>query len=161
LTPVELFSILTAPPVNGPSYLIARRQDLSGRNGTETRRSIRVTLRVPLQVYEPGTDKRVLLEESHSVKVSLWGGLIALKSVVKQGQGLAVCNQGTGETKDAHVVYLKAMHLGKRLVAIEFLEPSPEFWGLVFPPPAAPSRYRATAESKTATISYWYSNRNG
>jgi len=136
-----------SPARDGPSYPIARRQDLSGRNGTETRRSSRVTLRVPLQIYESGTDTRSLLEESHSVKVSLWGGLLALKSAVKQGQGLVVRNQSTGETKEAYVVYLKAMHLGRRLVAIEFLEPSPEFWGLAFPPPAAPSRYRAPAES--------------
>ena len=131
---------------------------MPGRNGKETRRSSRVTLRVPLQVYETGTDKQVLLEESYSVKVSLCGGLISIKSAVKEGQTLVVRNQSTGETKEAHVVYLRAMHLGKRLVAIEFLEPSPEFWGLAFPPPVVPSRYRAPAESKT---SYWYSNRNG
>ena len=120
---------------------------MPGRNGTGTRRSSRVTLRVPLQIYEPGTDKRSLLEESYSVKVSLWGGLITLKSAIKQGQGLAVTNQATGETKEARVVYLKGMHLGRRLVAIEFLEPSPEFWSLAFPPPAAPSRYRVSARS--------------
>ena len=120
---------------------------MPGRNGTGTRRSSRVTLRVPLQIYEPGTDKRSLLEESYSVKVSLWGGLITLKSAIKQGQGLVLTNQSTGETKEAHVVYLKGMHLGRRLVAIEFLEPSPEFWGLAFPPPAAPSRYRVSARS--------------
>ena len=102
---------------------------------------------MPLQIYELGTDKRSLLEESHSVKVSLWGGLIPLKSAIKQGQGLVLTNQGTGETKEAHVVYLKGMHLGRRLVAIEFLEPSPEFWGLSFPPPTAPSRYRVSARS--------------
>lgn len=90
-------------------------------------------MRVPLQIYEPGTDKRFLLEESHSVKVSLWGGLIALKSDVKQGQKLLVRNQASGETKESHVVYLAQMHLGRRLVGIEFLESSPDFWGLVFP----------------------------
>ena len=84
-----------------------------------------MTLRVPLQIYEPGTDKRSLLEESHSVKVSLWGGLIALKSAIKQAQGLVLTNQAAGETKEAQVVYLRAMHLGRRPVAIEFLEPSP------------------------------------
>ncbi len=119
---------------------------MPGRNGTETRRSSRVTLRVPLQIYEPGTDKRSLLEESYSVKVSLCGGLISLKSAVKKGQGLVVRNQATGETKEARVVYLRSMHLGRRLVAIEFLEPSPEFWCLAFPPAAAPCRYRPPAE---------------
>ncbi len=118
------------------------------RNGTEGRRSSRVTLRVPLQIYEPGTDKRFLLEEAYSVKVSLWGGLIALKSSVNRGQKLLVRNQSSGETKESHVVHLGTMRLGRRLVGIEFLEPSPEFWGLAFPP-AAPYRFRAGSAYST------------
>ena len=42
-----------------------------GRNGAETRRSGRVTLRVPLRIYEPGSNNRFLVEEAYSVKVSL------------------------------------------------------------------------------------------
>ena len=137
--------MLTAPPVAALSYLIAWSRTLPGRNGQGTRRSSRVTLRVPLQVYEP--DKQSLIEESYSVKVSLCGGLIPLKSPVKQGQRLVARNQATGETKEAQVVYLRAMHLGRRPVAIEFLEPSPAFWGLAFPPPGAPTRYRAPVQS--------------
>lgn len=111
----------------------------NGRNGVEARRSTRITLRVPLQIYEPGTEKRFLREESHSVKVSLWGGLMSLKAAVKEGQKLVMVNQSSGETKEARVVHLWTMHLGRRLVAVEFLEHSPEFWGLSFPP-AVPAR---------------------
>jgi len=103
------------------------------RNGTETRRSTRVTLCVPIQIYEPGTNKRFLVEEAYSLKVSLWGGLIVLKSVGNIGQKLVVVNQATGGTKEAHVVYLGPMHLDSRLVGFEFAESSPDFWGLVFP----------------------------
>jgi len=108
-----------------------------------------VTLCVPLQVFEPDKqpDKQSLMEEACSVKVSLYGGLITLKSPVTQGQRLVVRNQATGETKEAHVVYLRSMHLGRRPVGIEFLEPSPAFWGLAFPPPGAPTRYRAPVQS--------------
>ena len=137
--------MLTAPPVTALHTSSHGGRTLPGRNGQGTRRSSRVTLRVPLQVYEP--DKQSLIEESYSVKVSLCGGLIPLKSPVKQGQRLVVRNQATGETKEAQVVYLRAMHLGRRPVAIEFLEPSPAFWGLAFPPSAAPSRYQVPAES--------------
>src|SRR5580693_4996615 len=38
---------------------------MSGRNGTETRRSGRVTLRVPLKIFEPNTSKRFLVEEAY------------------------------------------------------------------------------------------------
>ena len=105
------------------------------RNGAETRRSGRVTLRGPLKIYEPGSNKRFLVEEASAVKVSLWGGLIALRTAVNQDQKLSVVNQATGETAESKVVYLGPTQLsgGLRLVAIEFLRSSPDFWGMVFP----------------------------
>lgn len=116
---------------------------MSERNRTGTRRSSRVTLRIQMKIYEPSTNKRFLVEEAHSVKVSLWGGLVALKSNVNTGQKLLVVNQGNGKTKEARVVYVGPMQLGKRLVGIEFLESSPDFWGLIFPsvsPQRSPAR---------------------
>jgi hypothetical protein len=107
-----------------------------GRNGAEVRRSGRVTLRVPLKIFEPGSNKRFLVEEACAVKVSLWGGLVALRTPVNRDQKLSVVNQATGETAESKVVYLGPMQLGGgrlRLVAIEFLRPSPDFWGMVFP----------------------------
>jgi hypothetical protein len=107
-----------------------------GRNGTKTRRSGRVTLRVPLKIYEPGSNRRFLVEEASAVKASLWGGLIAISSAVNLNQKLFLANQATGETAESKVVYLGPMQLGGRrlrLVAIEFLRPSLGFWGMVFP----------------------------
>jgi hypothetical protein len=107
-------------------------------NGSRTRRSSRVALRIAMRIYEHGTDKRFALEETHSVKVSLWGGLVALKSAVSVGQKLVVANRATSETKEARVVSVGPMQLNKRLVGFEFLEASPRFWGVVFPPAGAP-----------------------
>jgi hypothetical protein len=105
------------------------------RNGAETRRSNRVTLRVPLKIYESDSNKYFLVEEACAVKVSLWGGLIALAAAVDRNQKLLVANQATGETAESQVVYLKPMELSGSLmlVAIEFLKPSPNFWGMNFP----------------------------
>jgi len=105
------------------------------RNGAEIRRSGRVTLRVPLKIYESNSDKYFLVEEACAVKVSLWGGLIALAAAVNRDQKLLVANQATGETAESQVVYLKPMELSGKLmlVAIEFLKPSPGFWGMNFP----------------------------
>jgi hypothetical protein len=61
---------------------------MPGKNGAETRRSSRVTLRVPLKIYEPETNKRFFVEEAYAVKVSLWGGLIALRAAVNRNQHL-------------------------------------------------------------------------
>lgn len=107
-----------------------------GKNGAPTRRSSRVTLRVPLRIYEPDTNKRFLVEEAFAVKVSLWGGLIALRAAVNQNQRLVAVNHATGQTADSRIVYLGPMVSGGspvRLVAIEFVTPSPAFWGVVFP----------------------------
>jgi hypothetical protein len=105
------------------------------KNGAETRRSGRVTLRVPLKIYERGSTNRFLGEEAYAVKVSLWGGLIAFGAAVDRGQKLFVSNQATGEIAESQVVYLRPMRLagGVGLVAIKFLKPSPGFWGVVFP----------------------------
>lgn len=111
------------------------------KNGAPTRRSTRVTLRVPLRIYEPDTGKRFLVEEAHAVKVSLWGGLIALKAPVNRNQQLVTVNQTTGQSTDSRIVYLGPMVPGgnrARLVAIEFLNPSPGFWGVGFPQPDPP-----------------------
>ncbi len=106
------------------------------KNGAATRRSSRVTLRVPLRIYEPDTNKRFLVEEAYAVKVSLWGGLIALRAPVNKSQKLVAVNHATGVTADSRIVYLGPMVSGgskARLVAIEFATPSPGFWGVVFP----------------------------
>ena len=114
------------------------------RSGAETRRSGRVTLRVPLQIHEQGSNKPSLVEEAYSVKVSLWGGLIAFGAVVDRDQKLFVVNQATGESAESQVIYLRPMRLagGLGLVAIKFLKPSPGFWGVAFPT-ADPCRSRA------------------
>jgi len=109
---------------------------MPSRNGAGPRRSGRVTLRVPLRIYEPGSNKRFLVEEASALKVSLWGGLVALRAAVNRDQRLFLVNQATGETAESKVAYLGPMQLGGsrlRLVAIEFLRPSPGFWGLAFP----------------------------
>lgn len=106
---------------------------MPGRDGTETRRSSRVTLRVPMKIYQYAKDQRFLIKEAYSLKVSLWGGLITLNSTVNVGQKLVVVNRSNWETKEARVVYLGPMHDEGRLVGFEFLKSSPDFWGIGFP----------------------------
>jgi hypothetical protein len=105
------------------------------RNAAETRRSGRVTLRVPLKICERGSNNRFLIGEAYSVMVSLWGGLIAFGAAVDRDQKLFVFNQATGEIAESQVIYLRPMRLagGLGLVAIKFLKASPGFWGVVFP----------------------------
>ena len=119
------------------------------RTGAETRRSGRVTLRVPLKICERGSNNRFLGEEAYAVKVSLWGGLIAFGAAVDRDQELFVSNQATGEIAESQVVYLRPMRLagGLGLVAIKFLKPSPGFWGVVFPRSIHDARPAVTTRS--------------
>ena len=116
---------------------------MSGQNGTRVRRSSRVTLRIRMQVHEAGSDKRFAVEDTHSVRVSLWGGLVALKSTAYEGQKIVVVNKITRASQEARIVYVGPAQMGGRLVGFEFLEPSPDFWGLAFP---SVSRHRSSKE---------------
>ena len=102
-----------------------------------TRRSQRLPLRVPVLVYEPGTDKRFLLEETCTMTVNKHGGVIALGARVGPGQRLVLTNKNTRECKECRVVYVGPSQLGKKLVGIEFTQPAPDFWNISFPPPGA------------------------
>ena len=106
-----------------------------GRSGPIIRRSGRVTLRVPLRIYEWGSNGRCCVESAYSVKVSLWGGLVASEAALNANQKLLVLNQTTGEIAESEVVYLGPLQRAEavRLVGLKFLRPLPAFWGLSFP----------------------------
>ena len=130
---------------------------MAGRSGTEARRSSRLTLRVTLKIYQPDSNNRFLLEEAYAVKVSLWGGLIALRTAVHPGQRLSLLNRATGATAESKVVYLGPMHSGARLtrlVAIEFLKSSPDFWGVVFPRLTVPAPKPSTIQTRISRVEY-------
>ena len=86
---------------------------MAERYGAKTRRSTRITLRVPLKIYEWGSKGRFCVEEAYSVKVSLWGGLVACEAPLNQDQKLLVLNQTTVEIAESQVVYLGSAQLGK------------------------------------------------
>ena len=136
-----------------PTHTSFEEEALS--SGTQNRRSGRVTLCVPLRICEPGTSKRFGVGEAVSVKVSLWGGLLAfpLESVVSHNQKLLLVNQHSAETKESEVVYLGIANSNRRLVAVEFLEPSPSFWGLTFPPIAPRRSTSRTVEPRRSAYS--------
>jgi hypothetical protein len=83
--------------------------------------------------------------------VSLWGDLIALRAAVRRDQKLVLVKQATGETAESRVVSLGPLQLGgrrARLVALEFLTPSPSFWAIGCFPSIIPwSRAKHTSTS--------------
>ena len=99
------------------------------------RRSQRLTLSVPITVSEPHSNHRVLVERTHTLAVSRYGGLIVLRSSVDPGQSLLMTNRVSRESKQCRVLYLGPHGQDEWQVWIAFLDPVTEFWNITFPAP--------------------------
>lgn len=104
------------------------------------RRSQRVLLSMPVVVSGTGTDSQPFQQETHTVVVNAHGALVLLRSKVTQGQVLTVRNVKTNEQRDCRVSNVTTNQSGQMEVGVEFLQPSPKFWHIAFPPPDWSSR---------------------
>jgi hypothetical protein len=99
------------------------------------RRSQRVMLNVPISVRTQGTGpSNTFQEDTTTLVVNAHGALIALAGKVEKGQVLRLTNRATREEQNCRVVYSGPIADGKAQVGIEFLQPSPDFWRIAFPP---------------------------
>lgn len=73
-------------------------------------------------------------EATHTLVVNVHGALLAIASNVQVGQMLRLTNSTTQEERFCHVKYLGPVSGGKAQVGVEFEKPSPDFWGIAFPP---------------------------
>jgi hypothetical protein len=99
---------------------------------TAPRRSGRVFHK--MRVKAQGRDHlgRKFREVCETVVVNSRGGLLVLKHEIDQGEMLVLTNPDTEEELECRVVFLgEAGDKGQR-VGVEFLSPSPRFWGLEF-----------------------------
>jgi hypothetical protein len=112
------------------------------------RRSQRVMLSVRILVAGSHADGRRFSEEAVTSVVNAHGALILLAEKVTLGQLLTVRNVKSGAELQAEVVDVGAPQDGKFEVGMEFLEPSPRFWRIAFPPedwtPRSPEAKRRT-----------------
>jgi len=110
------------------------------------RRSLRLTLSMPVVVYESSASARQPLERAHTLSVSRHGGLIALRASVNWGQSLLLTDPFSRVSQECRVVYLGPEQQEKRQVGVEFLGPVTNFWNISFPAPAG-----ATAQALATT----------
>jgi hypothetical protein len=73
-------------------------------------------------------------EETFTSVVNAHGARIVLGEVVTRGQLVTIRNVKSGEELQGEVAEIGESHAGKSEVGIEFLEPSPRFWRIAFPP---------------------------
>ena len=98
------------------------------------RRSMRVLLSVPISVHGKTAKNQDFNEETRTLVVNAHGALISLAAQVVANQKVFVSNNSTQQTQECRIVYLGNMQAGKAQMGVEFLNPSPTFWQIDFPP---------------------------
>lgn len=110
----------------------------------ERRRTLRVTIHVPITVHgqdESGDKFRV---QAKSQSVNRHGALLQLEQPVAVGQMLILVNENSNRTVESRVVSVRHDRENKKaFVAVEFVSPDSNFWHMTFPLPGARPLRRA------------------
>jgi hypothetical protein len=91
-----------------------------------------------IQAQGRGHNRKKFREICETLVVSVHGGLLMLKQEVDKDELLVITNPETQEEMECRIVYLGDLCDQGQRVGIEFLTPSPHFWGLEFSDQAAP-----------------------
>ena len=73
-------------------------------------------------------------EETHTIAVSAHGCMLRLAGRVVRGQEVSIVNPRTAEELSCKVISVGMEAGGKRDIGLEFMEQSPVFWRIAFPP---------------------------
>ena len=97
----------------------------------ERRRAQRALLKIQVLVHVVGKPKPL---EGHTHTVSASGAMLVLREPIPENTKVTIENPRTNSKVEARVVRPpQGTHEGA-LVPIEFTTPSPNFWGVFFPP---------------------------
>jgi hypothetical protein len=97
-----------------------------------TRRSSRVFTRIPVRARGKNNQGRSFKQNSQTIVINAHGGLLYLQEEVTLGSELVLVNPVTEEEQDCRVVYIGDTSDKGTRVGVEFLSPSPHFWGVEF-----------------------------
>jgi hypothetical protein len=103
----------------------------------ERRRTLRVSLTVPLTVHGQTDDGEKFAAKASSMSVNRNGGLLTLEQLVVNGQSLKLINENSNRSIECHVVSIRRERDGKTYVGVEFVTPDANFWSMTFPIPGA------------------------
>lgn len=90
------------------------------------------------------SDGRKFHENSQTIVINAHGGLLYLQAPMALGAQVVLINPVTEEEQECRVVYLGDLSDKGTRIGVEFLSPSPHFWGVDFTPqdwPAQPSAH--------------------
>jgi hypothetical protein len=100
----------------------------------DSRRSGRVFHRMRVKAQGRGHDGRKFNETCETVVVNAHGGLLVMKHEIDNDEILVITNPLTQEEQECRVVYQGDSSERGQRIGIEFLTPSPRFWGVEFVP---------------------------
>jgi len=98
------------------------------------RRSLRLWISIPVRASSKNADGKDFSEDTETIVVNAHGGLFCLHQSVKIRADIVLTNLVTNEERICRVVTLNDSSDKRMRVGIEFLTPSPGFWGVEFPP---------------------------
>ncbi len=99
------------------------------------RRSSRVFTRIRVKLAGKNQQGRRFREATETIVVNAHGGLLYLAQDLELGSILVLTNPFTQDELECRVVYLGDDCDKGRRIGIEFLTPSPRFWGVEFAQP--------------------------
>jgi hypothetical protein len=109
----------------------------------ERRRCQRFPYTIPVKVYGRTPRNRPFRDVTATMAVSLYGGLLEMKSSIKLGQKILIVNSFTEEGRECRVVSVDSNRRGRRKVAVEFANADSDFWHVYSAPvplkPATPA----------------------
>jgi hypothetical protein len=107
---------------------------------SKSRRSTRVFMRVRVVVAGKNSEGRRFRQACETILINAHGGLIYLDQPLKPDAMLVLTNPFTQEEQESRIVFVgDATDKGQR-IGIEFLTPSPHFWGVDFIPADWPAQ---------------------
>ena len=120
-------AVPSKPAAHSPSRVVSSRPPTA----EERRRAQRVLLRVKVNLQVPGKAS-VLQGMTHTVSEN--GAMIISPEPFAEGAKLVVENPRAQKKVEVRVVRPPQVTAEGALVPVEFLSPSPNFWGVFFPP---------------------------
>jgi len=108
--------------------------ELQDKTSNDQRRNQRIVLRVGVTLSGTTPNGRPFHEAAYTLVVNAHGAFLPLESPVVHGQVLTMRHNKTEEELFCRVVRIDRGNTGHPQIAVEFIQPSPRFWRVTFPP---------------------------
>ena len=97
-------------------------------SGAAHRRSKRLPIRVPIQVYGRTPENHPFRGYTRTISVNAFGANIAIAAAVVPGQSILLVHSLTQEERECRVVNVSATRRGMYRVGVEFARAGDNFW---------------------------------